>query len=184
MKKKLFIFLAILVFAVSRAHAEDSSEAMGPRKGLPALPSAEDLNQLPHPGGVVENLNETPGMNSAVEMAQNEMRDPFKVTLAPEAPPPSVDGGITGVQPVDVKVSLEGIGLGAEGAYAVLNGDIFYEGEEKKGIKLVAVRKTQVDLLINGNLSTFYLAPEEQIRRAQERQERKKGSKVSPPPSR
>ena len=45
---------------------------------------------------------------------------------------------------------LEGIGLGVEKSFAVINGLIYYEGEEKQGIKVTQIHKREVDILING----------------------------------
>lgn len=56
-----------------------------------------------------------------------------------------------------VSLRLDGIGLGAGKAFAVINGKIYLEGEEKEGIRVTHVRKKEVDILINGFPETLQL---------------------------
>lgn len=75
----------------------------------------------------------------------------------------------------EIVVKLEGIGIGSkeQDAFALMNKDVFYEGEEKQGIKLVRVGKQDVFILANGNPRTLSIVPEAEIMRLKQRKERK-----------
>ena len=57
----------------------------------------------------------------------------------------------------EVSARLDGIGLGSEKAFAVINGKIYQLGEEKEGIQVTHIRKKEVDILINGAPETLEL---------------------------
>ncbi len=120
---------------------------------------------------VVSSVSEaaTPGIDSAVRMAQEEVRDPFAlapetgaVTIAPEAKAAP-----------EIKVELQGIGFGSQDAYAVIGGDVFYKGDEKKGIKLLEVRRREVDIVVNGGKVTIPLFQGRDLQMARERAKKK-----------
>ena len=57
----------------------------------------------------------------------------------------------------EVSARLDGVGLGPGKAFAVINGKIYREGEEKEGIQVTHIRKKEVDILINGTPETLQL---------------------------
>jgi len=114
----------------------------------------------------------TPGIDSAVRMAQEEVRDPFAV--APETEAAVSAPVVTGPE---VTVVLQGIGFGSKDAYAVIGGDVYYIGDEKNGIKLLEVRRREVDILVNGGKMTVPLFPDESLKKAKERAEKKSAVK-------
>ncbi len=117
----------------------------------------------------------TPEIDSAVQMAQQEVRDPFAIAKAPEAPAsaPAVSQSIAS----EGKMVLQGIGFGSKDAYAVIGGDVFYEGDEKQGIKLVEVRKREVDILVSGRKITVPLFPDQDLQKAKDRAKQKNAMK-------
>lgn len=168
---RMYPYLLCLLFAVAGpffplAHAEES------------LP---DRASLPEIASVSETTN--PEVHNAIQMAQEEVRDPFAKALpeelenlpvleAPEALPA-------------VNIELQGIGLGSKNAYAIIGGEIFFRGETKNGIKLIEVRKREVDILVNGGKITVPLFDEMDLQRAKARAHQKgtlKRSSVEPTP--
>lgn len=112
------------------------------------------------------------GVDAAVQMAQQEIKDPFAtqfnindIIAAPAAAPAA-------------SVQLEGIGLGGSEAYAVLGGEIYHLGEEKKGIKLIEARRGEVDISMNGETKTLRFVPEEELQKSKARQQGPGGSSV------
>ena len=99
--------------------------------------------------------DESPEINSAVQMAQQEIRDPF--AMAPEEIPEVVPEAASQEVAAEKKVVLQGIGLGRKGSYAVMEGEVFIKGDEKSGIKLLEVRKGEVDIVVNGREVTLSL---------------------------
>ena len=73
------------------------------------------------------------------------VRNVFESGLAPVASPTAASSD----QPVEIQTNLEGLSIGARGSRAVINGEVYKEGEEKLGIKVLQVRKKEVDILIN-----------------------------------
>jgi len=119
------------------------------------------------------------------EMSQEEVRDPFGMgkVLEAEPPPPPVEVAKEDVP--QVKVDLEGIGLGSKGAYAIIGGDVFYKGDTKNGIKLVEVRRQEVDILVNGGERTVSLFPGQDLQKARDRAKEKgaiESASVAHPP--
>ena len=57
----------------------------------------------------------------------------------------------------EVSARLDGIGLGSEKAFAVINSKIYQLGEEKEGIQVTHIRKKEVDILIDGSPETLQL---------------------------
>lgn len=49
-----------------------------------------------------------------------------------------------------IAVNLQGISIGAKNSFAVVNGLVLHEGEEKSGIKVVKIRRREVDIEISG----------------------------------
>ncbi|MFA7255312.1 MAG: hypothetical protein WC133_04360 [Candidatus Omnitrophota bacterium] len=113
----------------------------------------------------------TPGIEGAVQMAQEEVRDPFAVAPETEAPA-AVPGTAVPVGP-EIKVELQGIGFGSKDAYAVIGGEVFYKGDDKKGIKLLEVRRREVDILASGGKITVPLFPDQDLQRAKDRAKKK-----------
>ena len=118
-----------------------------------------------------------PGMDAAVQMSQQEVRDPFEDKSPAEAP-----AGRTSetVNAPEVPVVFQGVGIGKKGSYAVINEEVYYAGEEKKGIKMVEVRKGEVDIVVGGASRTVRLFAGEDLRDAQERYQAKADMAVLP----
>ena len=53
-------------------------------------------------------------------------------------------------------VKLEGIGLGAKKGFAVINDQVYYEGESKDGIQVTQIRKREVDIVMSGLSKTLH----------------------------
>ena len=106
---------------------------------------------------------------SAVPAVQEPERDPFAVPFDGR----QMAGQTDSEMPVAVDLKFEGVGIGPGDAFAVLNGDVYYEGEEKNRIKVVKVRKQEVELLVDGMPRTMKVAPEEEIKRLRNRKEQK-----------
>jgi hypothetical protein len=129
------------------------------------------------PGGNIPEYSHaaTPGVDAAVQTAQQEIRDPFAV------PAVSTDAPATSAIGSEVKIDLQGIGFGSkdEDAYAVIGGDVFHVGEEKRGIKLLEVRRHEVDILTSGGRGTYPLFPGQELAKAKERERKKRGDSAS-----
>ena len=105
-------------------------------------------------------------VDRALQVAQTEVQDPFQVKFElPDSEAP--DGGA--VPPGNAGVSLQGIGLGEKKAYAVINGEVYSTGEEKKGIKMIEARKREVDILVDGEFRTVPLPFSEGVPKEQGR---------------
>ena len=152
-------FLAVLGTGLPWLHAEE-----------PAAPSAVSSENATVPAAPEESA--TPGVDNAVQVAQQEVRDPF--SMGPAEAPGGVPGAPTGPE---VTVQLQGIGFGSKDAYAVIGGDVFYKGDEKNGIKLLEVRRREVDILVNGGRITVPLFPEQDLKKAKERAKAKGATK-------
>lgn len=134
-------------------------------KGEGPLPeNASRIN--PDPGTSVE-------VGSAVQMAQEEIRDPFGSPLDQNVP---MDMTSATVEAPVVSVDLQGIGFGSKEAYAVIGGEVYSVGDEKGGIKLLEVRRHEVDILVNGGVATFSLFPGSDLKNITERELRKRGA--------
>lgn len=120
-----------------------------------------------------EAVESIPGMDASIQNAQQEITDPFAKRFAP--PPPPVQAQEKAA-PAIVS-TLQGIGLGGAEAYAVIGDSVYYKGEEKNGIKLLEVRRGEVDIFVNGAMMTLPLFPGDDMKKAQERQEKKSGQK-------
>ena len=170
-KRVLILAVAVTLWVaapVLAATAEDASKELVAGQGVTA--SAKGIkanletvaNQLTAASAETAPV-ETQGVGSAVQMAQEEVRDPFQSQLktgveADEAAPKTEQV---------IKVSLQGVGFGStEDAYAVLNGDVYYLEEEKKGIKLVNVRKREADVFVNGAMQTLRLFDEAALKKS------------------
>ncbi|MEI7751131.1 MAG: hypothetical protein WCJ71_03470 [Candidatus Omnitrophota bacterium] len=136
-------------------HAEDPLPAAGPSQSE-AAPATEPA---------------TTGVDNAVQAAQEEVRDPFEVTEETEtlASAPPVDPQAPAI-PIPV---LEGMGFGSKEGYAVMGGEIFFEGDTKNGIKLLEVRRREVDIIVNGGKVTLPLFPGEDLKKARDRADKK-----------
>ena len=134
----------------------------------PSLFAAEETPRNVPTGG--EMAESVPGMNTSIQNAQQQVQDPFARRFAP-APPKAQEQ----VRAAEVVAVLQGIGLGAKGAYAVIGDSVYYKGEEKNGIKLLELRRGEVDIFVNGATATLPLFPGEELKKAQARQEKKRG---------
>jgi|GEM_PF-1936381 len=124
-------------------------------------------------------LQETSGIDGALQMAQGEVRDPFAIAAETEA-------AVTTAAPVaatrpEVVVVLQGIGFGSDDdGYAIIGDDIYYIGDEINGIKLLEVRRREVDILVNGGKMTVPLFRGEEVEKARERAKKKGAVKDAP----
>jgi hypothetical protein len=118
----------------------------------------------------------TPEIDSALRAAQEEVRDPF--AIAPETEAAVLTPPVSAVP--TVTVVLQGIGFGSKDAYAIMGGDVYYIGDEKNGIKLLEVRRREVDILVNGGQITLPLFPGEELKKAKDRAEKKNAAKNVP----
>lgn len=87
---------------------------------------------------------------TAVEKAQEEIQDPFRVRFEESAIPRA--SGAEGDE-----IVLEGVGSGPRGTYALINGERYAVGQEKNGIKMVETRRGEADIWVNGELRTLFL---------------------------
>lgn len=100
-------------------------------------------------------------------------RDPFASPFEGSEVVAPVPG--EGAAPIEIK--FDGVGIGPGDAFAILNGDIYYEGEEKNGIKVIRVGKQEVELLADGIPQTVKLVLEDEIKRLEKRKQQKTGVK-------
>ena len=115
------------------------------------------------------------GIDSAVQVAQEEVRDPF--SYAPPAPVSSAPVVAAGPASPEIKVELQGLGFGSKDAYAVIGGEVFYKGDEKNGIKLLEVRRREVDVIVNGGMVTVPLFPTQDLQNAKARAQKRNTTK-------
>lgn len=141
-------FLTVLCSGLSVLYAEESSPVAAPSQEVVA--SATDAASSE--------------VEKAVQASQQEVRDPFSMAQGPEAPIMAPEAP----RP-EIVVDLQGIGFGSKDAYAVIGGDVFYKGDEKKGIKLLEVRRHEVDILVNGGRITVPLFPGDDLKKARDR---------------
>ena len=113
----------------------------------------------------------TPGIDGALQMAQEEIRDPF--AIAPETEAAVIASPVSSATRPEVAVVLQGIGFGSKDAYAIIGDDIYYIGDELNGIKLLEVRRREVDILVNGARMTVPLFQSEEVEKARERAKKK-----------
>ena len=106
-----------------------------------------------------------------------EVQDPFASKLAPET---SIFEGLQEDETPEIQVALQGIGMGASGSYAVLNDDIYLEGEEKKGIKMIEARRGEVDIIVGGTPRTIPLFAGDDVALAREQQKKRSGKVLKP----
>ncbi len=107
------------------------------------------------------------GIQDSIITAQEEVVDIFRartedVTEADE----SEDNEERFIPQVPVSfrdVLLQGLGLGANDAFAVLNGELYAIGEEKDGIKLVEVRKGEADVIVDGATRKLFFVDAEDL---------------------
>jgi hypothetical protein len=118
-----------------------------------------------------------PGIDAAVQASQQEVRDPFEDKFSAAAPIRNAQETMSGPP---VQVLLQGIGMGAKGSYAVIDGEVFYAGEEKKGIKIIEVRRREVDIVVGGEPRTVLLFPKEALEGTQGRYPERKTVTSSP----
>ena len=153
--------------------------------GVPTLPAAESLPPVAPgvsvapatsgkatPGESAPAEGATPGVDSAVVAAQQEVRDPFASGSNVAASVPQAGPAIT--------VELQGIGFGSKDAYAVIGGEVFFTGEEKNGIKLVEVRRGEADIIVNGEPMTCLLFSDQGLKNVREREKRKRAVSLLP----
>jgi hypothetical protein len=150
-----------------------SSFMLGAEELSPGDVSSSDV--ISSPSGVTV----PSGIDSAVQMAQEEVRDPFATTQPLDEAPVAAAGPVAPVLAPEIDVKLQGIGFGSKDAYAVIGGEVFYQGDEKKGIKLLEVRRREVDILMNGGKVTVPLFPDEELQKAKDRAKKKNAVKVA-----
>lgn len=100
---------------------------------------------------------EVPVQEGSAPSEARVTRDPFQTNIPGQAP----TAPVAGTTEVEVVTNLQGIGMGKRGALAIINGQIYREGEYKGGIEVIKIRKKAVDILINGALTrTLRMTPE------------------------
>lgn len=161
MRRNFFLgvlFAGVLFLNAREARSETASEG----------PQGTEAPAVAQPEKGEGASEEVPGVTDAVQKAQEDIQDPFRIDeySMPEAPVQTVGP--------EVPVLLQGLGFGKEESFAVLNSNVYYVGEEKEGIKLLEVRKGEADILVNGNPRTIKLLPEEEIQQATKRLEKRK----------
>jgi len=82
-------------------------------------------------------------------------RDPFQSKL----PVVAAKSDQTTGPSKPVLANLEGLSVGPKGAIAIIGGEVYKEGEEKKGIKVVKIRRQEADIIINGMANTLRMMP-------------------------
>lgn len=88
--------------------------------------------------------------------ADEPERDPFQARI--EAPKPKPAAQMT--KTVQARTDLQGISAGPKGAFAIIGGETYREGEEKDGIKVLKIRKREVDIVMsNGVIETLRMVP-------------------------
>jgi hypothetical protein len=117
------------------------------------------------------------GIDTAIQKSQEEIRDPFAITAETKAAVTAAPADAAAAEAPVVAVVLEGIGFGVKDAYALIGGDVYYLGDEKNGIKLVEVRRREVDVLVNGGMMTVPLFPKEDLEKMRDRAEKKVAAK-------
>jgi hypothetical protein len=131
--------------------------------------------KVPSGEGTVES---TPGgMDASIQNAQQEVQDPFAKRYASPGVKGKPQEKDKAAPPV-VDVALQGVGLGEKTSYAIIGDSVYYEGEEKNGVKLLEVRRGEVDISANGEKRVLSLFPEEELKRAKERQKKKSEQRV------
>ncbi|MFH0985887.1 MAG: hypothetical protein V1882_10205 [Candidatus Omnitrophota bacterium] len=113
------------------------------------------------------------GIDTAIQKAQEEVRDPFAITAETKAAVTAAPVTSAALAAPVVTVLLEGIGFGNKDAYALIGGDVYFVGDDKNGIKLVEVRRREVDVLVNGGLMTVSLFPKEELQKIRDRADKK-----------
>jgi len=121
----------------------------------------------------------TSGIDNALQTAQEEIRDPFAIAAETEAAVTAATTTSTAMHPEAVVV-LQGIGFGSKDGYAVIGNDIYYIGTELNGIKLLEVRRREVDILVNGGRTTVPLFKGEEVEKAKKRAKKKEAVKDAP----
>ena len=130
------------------------------------------------PAGKSSGETTSPGIDTAVQMSQQEVRDPFESKFNKIAPIRNTPETASNAPPV--QVLLEGIGIGPKGSYAVIDGEVFDVGDEKKGIKIIEVRRRAVDILVGGEPRTVQLFPQEELEGVRGRHPEKNVETLSP----
>ncbi len=165
-RASFFIFLLMALdfftFGVSFREAVAGQEATVSSRGGTAVAQEIPSQEAPESSGSAS--AQGGGVGSAVQLAQEEVRDPFQSQLKSKTE-------VEEVAPKteqSTKVTLQGVGFGSKDAYAIINDDIYYPTEEKNGIKLLAVRKREADVLVNGAMQTLQLVDKESVRKSTE----------------
>ena len=175
-----FVAMPILGAQTVPAETKQIKESGGPVPDT-VKQSKEPLN--PEPAAVKqpkESAEAPAGVDTAIRMAQEGVRDPFENKIMEPSAAVNVVSAAAAQGPPPIPVDIQGIGLGPTSAYALLNGEIYYAGEEKGGIKLLEVRKGEVDILNNGTPQKLRMVSEEDIAKAQGRRLKKSEEAVSP----
>ena len=96
---------------------------------------------------------------------QKSARDPFQNSLAAQNP---ISTSTTSV--ASVTAQLQGLSMGPQGSFAVINGEVYREEEEKAGIKVVKIRKKEVDILMNSAPITLQMFSEGEVTHFKEKE--------------
>lgn len=170
-----YFFLIFFCTTISCLYAQDNQQD---------AKAAETGQKIPEPGGVVpvplegnamKNHGLVTGPVTGAPKLPEDLQDPFqgKEVAVPNTPEVLESGP-------EVAALLQGIGVGAEESFVILNEEVYYTGEEKNGIKLLEVRRGEADILVGGTPRTVRLLDEQEIKKATKRQLKKKANENKP----
>lgn len=168
---RMNLFLAALFLFVVSVGSSLFAEESGVVPMTSEYPATGEPGEVlqPSAGYPVAEDASLPGADDSIQMAQKEIQDPFRVGVEPaELAPQAAESSAA-----NDNIVLQGMGVSRQGVYAIISGDIYTQGEEKKGIKIVEARRSEVDILVNGAARTLSLVSSEEVQRAQDRRERK-----------
>ena len=173
-KWRISTFFIVIIFVIIPVLEAQPVPAEEKQPKVSVNPAPEAIKQPK------ESAEARAGVDTAIRMAQEGVRDPFENKIMEKSTTVNTVSSGAAQGPPPIPVNIQGIGLGTKNAYAILNGEIFYAGEEKGGIKLLEVRKGEVDILNNGTPQKLRMVSEEDIEKAQGRQ-LKKSAEIVPP---
>lgn len=177
--KKIFGCLLIFLLGVfPAAHADSGASSWsessplspgtgpGPTSGGPA-----GNGPMSSPQGGPAGETETPSADLAISRGSQDIRDPFQMA-APQTQQGPVSQGSGPAAPT-VKAVLQGIGRDAKDSLAIINGEVYYEGQVKGGIKVVQIGKKGVDIETGGIAQKLVMLPKEELDSTLERIKKK-----------
>jgi hypothetical protein len=88
----------------------------------------------------------------AAAQGEGEVKDVFQPKVS--APEAQMRG-----EAVPVTATLQGISMSSKASFAILNNEVYHEGESKMGIHIAQIRRKEVDIIINGVTQTLTTMP-------------------------